>query len=83
MLWSICLFHTLVTIKLFHVSTTKKRSESMFASANEVTAKVMRALAEILNNGFLESFQKLYNVGKSVSLPKVETCKQMRLLISV
>jgi hypothetical protein len=64
----------------------KKRSERMFASAKEVTAKAMRALAEILNNGFLECLQKLYNVAKSVSLAKVtfmEMCKQMWLLISV
>jgi hypothetical protein len=46
-----------------------------FGSAEEVTAKVARALTEVSKNGFLECFEKLYECCESVLLPKGTTLK--------
>jgi hypothetical protein len=54
------IFPGLVTDRLFLCPRPENVLKERFATAEEVTSKVMRALAEISKNGFQESFQRLY-----------------------
>jgi hypothetical protein len=51
--------------------------KEQFVSTEKVTAKAMKALTEVLKNGFLECFQTLYEHWQSVSLLKGTTLKEM------
>jgi hypothetical protein len=48
-----------------------------FTRIKEVTAEVTRALTEVSKNDFQESFQSFTNTGKSVSLAKGTTSKEI------
>jgi hypothetical protein len=60
---------------LFLFPEQKRVKKGRFMITDEVAAKVMRALSEVLENSFHEYFQKLNEA--NMSLPKGTTLKEM------